>query len=223
MEMGTAVTMRWTSRICSIAVLALATLTACTGNSAATTARFEVGLKFSNLAEPANPVPVFKGVGDFATGELSYIMSFGTEREVLEFGNSTTYQRDMGEEQWTREEDPNTPAKPTTSFRNHLAATSNSLKYLTAVADPVTEVGTETVRGVTTAHYRASVNLARVTPSPDDERLLLEVEVWVDEDGRTRRYSYSPLASPQEIYVWEFFDFGIPVDLEHPSPDEVRA
>lgn len=205
-----------------MAVLALATLTGCSGDSDATTARFEAGLKFSNLAEPANPVPVFKGVGDFATGEFSYMVFFGTEREVLEFGSSIRFQRDVGEQQWTREDGSDTPEEPATSLRNHLAATSNCLKYLTSVADPVTEVGTETVRGVTTTHYRASVNLARVSPSPDYERLLLEVEVWADEDGRTRRYRYSPLASPHEIYVWEFFDFGTPVDLKHPSPDEVR-
>jgi hypothetical protein len=47
------------------------------------------------------------------------------------------------------------------------------------------------------------------------------VEIWVDEEGRTRRYSYHPIGS-QETFVWEFFDFGVKVDLEPPPADQVR-
>lgn len=48
------------------------------------------------------------------------------------------------------------------SFRNNLAASTQALDYLSSVAEDVTEVGTETVRGTETVHYRATVDLTEL-------------------------------------------------------------
>jgi hypothetical protein len=46
------------------------------------------------------------------------------------------------------------------------------------------------------------------------------VEVWVDGDGRTRRYRYNDWT--RDAYVWELYDFGVSVDLTPPPSDQVK-
>jgi hypothetical protein len=80
-------------------------------------------------------------------------------------------------------------------------------------------LGADTVRGFETSNYRAAVHLTQLGASPEKDRY--PVEVWVDEDGRTRRYRFQPGES-EETYLWKFYDFGIDVELTPPPPDGVR-
>ena len=88
--------------------------------------------------------------------------------------------------------------------------------------DSVEEVGDEDLRGDATTRYRASVvpqaALAdQLGPGP------LDVDVWVDGDGRVRRLGYTadlpPAAGGGTAAVeLEYFAFGTDVDVE-PPPD----
>ncbi len=174
--------------------------------------------------QPGDPGVTFKGIGDFAAGELSYTLYVPNGEPWLErqeFGPTTSYSREVGADVWNDSEA--TPqATAAVSFRNNLAASTDALTYLRTVAEDVTEAGTETVRGARTTHYRATVQLSQLGAPPEYDRY--PVEVWIDDDGRARRYRYHPvtLEPTEEIFVWEFFDFGVQVDLSPPPPDKVK-
>jgi hypothetical protein len=119
------------------------------------------------------------------------------------------------------------------------------LETLRGVSGEPEVVGTEVVRGVETTHYVANMDLAAALASaPEDQRELLEaqleqlgqgtipVDVWVDADGLPRRMAMdmggllSSMGSDGEasaVMTMEFFDYGEPVDIQVPSPDEVSS
>lgn len=122
---------------------------------------------------------------------------------------------------------------------------SQALAYLRAASDDVEEVGTETVRGVETTHYRMTVELARVADAaPPEQREALRAqteqlrelsgisevptEVWVDDEGLVRRQQltyrntrFGPGQEGDMTLTMELYDFGVEVDVEPPPADEV--
>jgi hypothetical protein len=117
---------------------------------------------------------------------------------------------------------------------------TQTLAYLEGAADDVEEVGKENVRGVETTHYRATVDLAKaaenagaVTDPEAFEKIIdqigtetVDVDVWIDEDGRARRMAQSMPMNTEQGSVdvdtaMEFFDFGTEVDVEPPPADQV--
>jgi hypothetical protein len=99
------------------------------------------------------------------------------------------------------------------------------------------EIGPEAVRGVPAARWRLTVDLARadaalpagVSAPSGPYRWLsrLTAEVWLDADGLARRISVSSEpAAAADAQVWsvvELWDYGLPVDITPPGPDEVLA
>jgi hypothetical protein len=127
---------------------------------------------------------------------------------------------------------------------------SRNLSFLEGVTGEVEEVGEEEVRGVPATHYRLTVDLQRaVEEAPEEDRAFLQqqidtlgvtelpTEVWLDEEGRIVRQSYTldleqvelPSAaegadaqlSGQVATVIEYFDFGTEVEVEPPPAEEV--
>lgn len=116
---------------------------------------------------------------------------------------------------------------------------SQILQMLGSVSDEVTEVGREDVRGASTTHYRAVVDLTKAATQQGNtpaqaarlQKLLgtstMPVDVWVDPDGLARRVTYQipvPKAATggsgvndakMEATV-EYSDFGLPVDVQEP-------
>jgi hypothetical protein len=113
------------------------------------------------------------------------------------------------------------------------------LRWLGAVGEDVEELGTETVRGVETTHYRATVDLDRVVDEAEPEvrgatKLWIDllkrqlelgevpIDVWVDEDGLVRRIEQEyELDGTRTQITMELDDFGIEVDAEAPPADQV--
>ena len=124
-------------------------------------------------------------------------------------------------------------------------------QFLRAVGETVDEVGTEDVRGVSTTHYRTTVNLEQAiqiskdgqTPLPKSVRRPMGVEadrladeagraelpadVWIDDDGRLRRlkmsFDFRSEAGPTTIDITlELFDFGTKVEVAPPPAAQVR-
>ena len=118
------------------------------------------------------------------------------------------------------------------------------LEVLRGVTDDVETVGRDEVRGVPTTRYSATVRLAdALDRAPSDRRralqaqleqlgvgdALIPVEAWIDRDGLARRVTMG-FAGPSaaatdgsatvEISI-ELFDYGRPVSIEVPSPQEV--
>ena len=116
------------------------------------------------------------------------------------------------------------------------------LEYLRGVSDSVEEIGMDPVRGVSTTHYRAEVDLADAAGGNEQTRQAFEtlrdqtgaetidLEMWVDADGRVRR---SIMDVPMENLgavpgsdgarmkiEQEMYDFGDPVNVEAPPAEE---
>ena len=113
---------------------------------------------------------------------------------------------------------------------------SQSLDLLLAASDDFHEVGEEEIRDVPTTHYAGTIDLEKVAEQAPPEaretyqRLLelshranVPVDVWIDEDGLTRRIRYEqtmPDRSTMNL-TQEYYDFGVEVDVEPPPGDEV--
>ena len=114
------------------------------------------------------------------------------------------------------------------------------MQLLRAVTGDVEDKGKEKVRGVETTHYATELDLdevRRLTP-PEVSGLVeetgsdtLPVEAWVDGDGRLRRMKQtadlSKATNPElrgvgtVMTTLELSDFGVPVVVEVPPPDQV--
>jgi len=124
------------------------------------------------------------------------------------------------------------------------------LGALEAISDNVTKVGTQSVRGTETTHYHASIDFGKALDQADIPSSLrdaekqfaksndagpatIPVDVFVDGDGYVRRISLhlddflgndggSGAASGPALTVSvDLYDFGIPVDVQPPPPDQV--
>jgi hypothetical protein len=120
-----------------------------------------------------------------------------------------------------------------------------SLDFLRAASGEIETVGTETLRGVDTTHYRATLNLAdyeKLVPADqrEDVRSILgdlidqtgigeiPVDVWLDEFGFVRKFDLSFTAtqpgttdSAEASMIFELYDYGKAVDVGPPPADEV--
>jgi len=122
------------------------------------------------------------------------------------------------------------------------------LKILGQAGD-VTTVGTESVRGVDTTHYRGTLDVAAALGQLSaDERAKIEgqlsqvgidpkainfpVDVWIGQDDLVRRVQVgvdgsqfagtaAPTGGVNATVTVELYDFGAPVDITIPSADQV--
>lgn len=119
------------------------------------------------------------------------------------------------------------------------------LDFLRAASGEIETVGVETLRGVDTTRYRATLNLAdyeNLVPADRREELrsilgeLIEqsglgeipVDVWLDDFGLVRKFEMSFTATQpgttntaEASTTFELYDYGKPVDVAPPPADEV--
>ncbi len=119
------------------------------------------------------------------------------------------------------------------------------VEILRAASGDIETVGTEELRGVTTTHYRATVDLAeykQLVPRAEREELQsildqaveestvedLPVDVWLDEQGLVRKVTMSVTAAQAGsmepvtgAITFELYDYGEDVEIELPSDDDV--
>lgn len=204
-----------------------------------------------------------QGVVDFAEGSyaLTMQMPYLGQIENRQIGN-TLYQKYppefqaqlTGGKSWAKVDLDALPqeqygpgaADPGTGAQS--SDPTQQLAYLKSVSDSVEKVGKEEIRGVSTTHYRATVDLGKdleqydpqtrkaykeIIKELDGEKL--PVEVWLDNEGQVRRYEMTmPLILPEDpsspngavkkdprgsiAIVQELYDFGTPVNVEAPPP-----
>ncbi len=122
---------------------------------------------------------------------------------------------------------------------------SRSLAFLAGAGDEVEQVAREEVRGVATTRYRFTADLEAAAAAAEGDAAAwlreqvadrgltrLPGEAWLDGEGRLRRLRYSldldqsPTAgtaagSAAVETTVEYYDFGLPVDVAPPPPDQV--
>ena len=111
-----------------------------------------------------------------------------------------------------------------------------NLDVLSAVGQHVEKVGRENVHGVPTVHYRAALDLGRVAdrlpPALQAQAAQLravgapgvpiQVDVWLDDTGLPRRIEEHLKVQGSAVTVTvEISDFGKPVVVSVPAPDDV--
>ena len=120
---------------------------------------------------------------------------------------------------------------------------AQQLDYLRSVSDDLKELGTETVRGVETTHYRGTVDLQEYEKLvPEDQRKSVRktieqleksmggatsypVDVWVDSSDRVRRMAFDLKSETSQgtattSMQMDLFDFGAPVKVELPAENQ---
>jgi hypothetical protein len=131
------------------------------------------------------------------------------------------------------------------NFSQLQDATSNDprkmLEFLRAATGGIETVGREELRGVSTTHYRATVDMAEYEKLvPADQRSMTEdlleqtalgevpVDVWLDDHGLVRQVEMSFAATQpgttetaEGSMRFELYDYGKAIDVELPPADEV--
>lgn len=166
------------------------------------------------LTDSAYEDVVLRGVADFARGFERYSMyrdgSFLGERIMV---GHAEIERAKGRDEWVKVENALAPASTASvALRHAILDPSRSIAFLRSVASEVRHVGTESIRGKTTTHYVATVDLARLG-SPESR--IVDVEAWVGKDGTVPRFRERPLGREGER-VWDFTNFGVAVDTSLP-------
>ena len=124
------------------------------------------------------------------------------------------------------------------------ASPMDLLSALAAIASNVTDLGSDTIRGVAVTHYRVTVDLAKaeahLQPQARAEfhafasslnATTLPVDVWADGQASVRRLAVSlPMPGgsgmPAGLRLSEtvdFYDFGVPVEVSAPPASEVMS
>src|SRR4051794_3369363 len=119
---------------------------------------------------------------------------------------------------------------------------ADALQSLSQLGGSVTQVGRESVRGVDTVHYSATIDPSKASGSSGSQGLTIPslsvpVDVWIDGDGRVRRMrtaidldkilgGFGALFNGQGptgsiALDLELFDFGKSVDVKVPAPSAV--
>jgi hypothetical protein len=121
------------------------------------------------------------------------------------------------------------------SLANANPTPASALAYLRG-AGHVREVGTDSVRGVSTTHYKVTVDLERAAAESSGStrqslRRVIELsgvkklpaEVWIDGKGYLRKVEYGqPIGNGRSVHLsMELHDFGGPVTVKPPAASAV--
>jgi hypothetical protein len=87
-------------------------------------------------------------------------------------------------------------------------------------------LGSDEVRGVKAKHYRIHVDKDALLREAQVEKKALDdhdesalvVDAWIDDDNLVRRLS---LPDDGDTVSFDFYDFGVEVDVDVPAPDEL--
>lgn len=119
------------------------------------------------------------------------------------------------------------------------------LQALEELSGDIEVVGTESLRGVETTHYRATVDAESVARSASEESgqdlgaftdqivgqsgvSELPIDIWIDADGLVRKVSLDVTATPpgdtapsRAVVAFELWDIGESLEIELPPADQV--
>ena len=162
---------------------------------------------------------------------------FGTSEIIQDDGTMYVKAGGADPDKWVR----TTSSSVLGGAMGTLSGTSSPdayLEQLKAISDDVEVVGTDEIDGVSTTHYRATIDLEGMMSQLTyaDERVqdvmdrggieLDPMQVWVDPDGLVRKMTFGSEMDMGETtmqmdFSMRFYDFGAAIDIEIPDPDDV--
>lgn len=181
-----------------------------------------------------------EGVYDFEKRQMQMVMDVLGQEMTAVLDGSTMYLKMpfLGEE-WVKQDIEEVAGASLEGGQDPTQV----LNWLSASGDDVEELGRDEIRGENATHYRALVNLR---DGLDDlgaeqrealEQALemigedeLEIDVWVNDDGLPVRVRYEMAFTNSGIeqledavmkFSLEYFDWGKPVRIDLPDPNEV--
>jgi hypothetical protein len=207
--------------------------------TSAETSRFEMRVRYSGPSVKISDELKASGAFDYPNGRAAMTVSgpfpfLGDDvslKEVRLIGR-TTYMRWIvkDKQHWIKDEAEETstnaqellipfPGSPTTP--------TDVLQRVLAAGDEIAVLGTEDVRGEETTHYRARVDLKKLSSVENSQEVLeiwggrfVPVELWIDDDSRLRRITIDRAAARRgETTTVELYDYGVQVDVEPPTEE----
>jgi hypothetical protein len=168
----------------------------------------------------------------------------GTPQEIVLNGpydytnaNIDAALKDSSVKPWTKLDTRRVPAAQLKAHPDELAHV-RAVAYLANGVDHASKIGSDTIDGVTQAHYRGVVDPARViAAAPAAERAALRTAVgndyltkpfpadfWLDDAGRVRRVlvGYRTPGGGQIIVDGRFSEFGVKLDLSVPAASRIQ-
>ena len=145
------------------------------------------------------------------------------EFEVVSIGRSL-FQRPVGDAKWVR----TTVDGPT--GRSPFGTDPDELfTYLESVSEDVTSLGEEIVDGVPVTHLRATIDTSALEDVPSTAAVRYDpIDVWIDDANRVRKMALDATVDGPEAsgistmsMTTRFWDFGVPVDVTAPPPEDV--
>ena len=135
--------------------------------------------------------------------------AFGTFEAITI--DDTSYRKDRGEQKWTKE-----PVVDDDSLAGFSPI--KLLELLRSASLKTERVGGEEVRGESTVRHALTVDCKKAELFDCDGQTAV-VGVWIDDDGLVRRIRLDHRLAVN----LEFFDFGVPVEVEVPPADQVTT
>lgn len=184
-----------------------------------------------------------EGEYDLANRLMTMTMDvFGQETEAVSDGEAIYLRMGMLGDTWIKQEFDG-PANPAMGGAGEDP--TKVLEWLTEAGDDVEDLGKDEVRGESATHYRVTLDLRETAGKLDAElreqveqamEMLgqdsLVVDIWLNEDDLPVRLAYEMSFANSEMqalrdasmtFTLEYFDWGKPVTVTLPDPDDVQS
>lgn len=123
---------------------------------------------------------------------------------------TTSYEAVVGTDKWIR-------APGADLIAGYSTTSPTSILELVELAGETRRLDEEVVRGEPTVRYQVTTDCERT----DDLCVEQVFEAWIDGDGLVRRLD-TFYDGPVDTRRVDFFDFGVPVDVQEPSPELIQ-
>jgi hypothetical protein len=217
---------------------------------AAGTARMKGGVTITGKDLPSTPRFEMDGIVDFETGALEFSMDMSgilgkqggpgfqmRMRQVdgvgyMGFDADGRAGRELdqltGGKEWIRIDPGSMGITPEGTGDSDPGGTMDALRGISDVE----VVGSEKVGGQDTTHYRGTIDLSKAAdqiPESFKGKDMMQdmfgrawdVDVWVAADGMARKVRMEVDGRMHMVEEFEYYDFGVPVDLSAPPAGEV--
>jgi hypothetical protein len=93
------------------------------------------------------------------------------------------------------------------------------LGMLIEASEKIETLGNDEIRGVSTKHHRAHLDMKKLGDDARDLPDKLVIDAWIDEGGLVRRLRLPD--SDTSTTMIDLYDFGVEVDVEAPGAEEI--